>query len=204
MLINKYLGSVSTVDGAGSYLGMELRTDLAEDFRSASVGRNPDLRFSLPAKEAEELRKSPTYLSLTKKINNINLEIETSTSPKAQTELELRRKVAYKERRLLENNKLKEFQASQKVVYETDRKDYEQSDWRHNHFSRISHMLPEERVRLASTLQMRAWPRSPEWISALRDLISLRSNDYSVAYQKELRPIQGRCPVAACRNDLAQ
>ncbi|KAJ4193061.1 hypothetical protein NW767_010345 [Fusarium falciforme] len=204
VLVNKYLGSISTIDGAGSYLGMELRSDLAEDFRSASVGRNPDLRFSLPARQADELRKSPEYLSLTKKIYEINAEIETTTSPEVQAQLELQRKAAYKERWLLENKSLKEFQANQKVVYETDQEEHEQSDWRHNHFNRISHMLPEERVRLAGALQVKAWPRSPEWVSALRDLISLRSNDYSVLYQQELRPVHGRCPVASCQKDIAR
>ncbi|KAK7413651.1 hypothetical protein QQX98_007476 [Neonectria punicea] len=146
VLVNKYLGNISTIDGAGSYLGMELRSDLAEDFRSASVGRNPDLRFSLPARQADELRKSPEYLSLTKKIYEINAEIETTTSPEVQAQLELQRKAAYKERWLLENKSLREFQANQKVVYETDQEEHEQSDWRHNHFNRISHMLPKERT----------------------------------------------------------
>ncbi|RSL93373.1 hypothetical protein CDV31_014729 [Fusarium ambrosium] len=151
VLVNKYLGNISTIDGAGSYLGMELRSDLAEDFRSASVGRNPDLRFSLPARQAGELRKSPEYLSLTKKIYEINAEIEMATSPEVQTQLELQRKAAYKERWLLENKSLKEFQANQKLVYETDQEEHEQSDWRHNHFNRISHMLPEERSHALGT-----------------------------------------------------
>ncbi|KAL6353104.1 hypothetical protein LRP88_13592 [Fusarium phalaenopsidis] len=59
VLVNHYLGNASTVDGAASFLGMELRADLAEDFRSASARRNPDLRFSLPCKVADELRSSP-------------------------------------------------------------------------------------------------------------------------------------------------
>jgi hypothetical protein len=59
VLVNKYLGNISTIGGAGSFLGMELRTDLAEDFRSATMGRNPDLRFSLPIKAEEELRSNP-------------------------------------------------------------------------------------------------------------------------------------------------
>ncbi|CVL08763.1 uncharacterized protein FMAN_06804 [Fusarium mangiferae] len=202
VLVNKYLGSVSTVDGAGSYLGMQLRADLAEDFRSASAGRNPGLHFSLPAKETKELQKSLEYISLTNKINEINLELETSTSLEDQQQLELQRKVAYRERLLFENKKLKEFQTTQKVLYDIGQDDHEQCDWRQNHFNRISHVLPEERVRLAYSLQMKAWPRSPEWINALRDLVSLRSNHHPVAYQKELRPVQGCCPVATCRKNM--
>uniref|UniRef100_A0A4E9EHL3 C2H2-type domain-containing protein n=1 Tax=Gibberella zeae TaxID=5518 RepID=A0A4E9EHL3_GIBZA len=204
VLVNKYLGSVSTVDGAGSYLGMKLRTDLAEDFRSASVRRNPGLRFSLPARETEELQNSPEYLYLTRKINKINLELEDSKTLEEQTQLEIQRKDAYKQRLLLENKKLKDFQANQKVIYDTNQEDHEQHDWRQNHFSRISHMLPEERVRLAQTLPMVAHPRSPEWITALKDLISLRSNSYPVAYQQELRPAHGLCPVATCGKDLSK
>ncbi|CAM1508797.1 Fc.00g056450.m01.CDS01 [Cosmosporella sp. VM-42] len=167
VLVNHYLGNVSTIDGAGSFLGTDLRTDLAEDFRSASAGRNPDLRFSLPTKVAEELRNSPQYLDLTEKISGLNLEIDTPASSEIRPELEAQRKAAYKERRMLERTKVEEMQASQKVIYEVDREDYEQSDWRQGYFNRVSHVLPEERVRLAHTLQLKAWPRSPEKHSGL-------------------------------------
>ncbi|KAI8687043.1 C2H2-type domain-containing protein [Fusarium sp. Ph1] len=142
--------------------------------------------------------------ALTKQIDQINLEMDVCEEPEDYAQLEAQRKAAYKERRLLEKKKLKEFQANQKLVYETEREDYEQSDWRQSHFNRISHLLPEERVRLAHTLQLQAWPRSSEWISALRDLISLRTNDFSVAYQEELRPIQGYCPVSSCGQNLTK
>lgn len=204
VLVNKYLGSVSTVDGAGSYLGMKLRTDLAEDFRSASVRRNPGLRFSLPTRETEELQNSPEYLSLTREISDINSELKNSKTPEEQTQLEMRRKDAYKQRLFLETRKLKDFQTHQKVIYDTSQQDHEQYDWRQNHFSRISHMLPEERVRLAQTLPTVAHPRSPEWITALKDLISLRSDPYPVAYQEDLRPVNGRCPVTTCSIDLSK
>ncbi|KAF6516203.1 hypothetical protein HZS61_003406 [Fusarium oxysporum f. sp. conglutinans] len=146
VLVNHYLGSVSTIDGAGSYLGMNLRTDLAEDFRSASVGRNPSLQFSLPAKKFEELRTSPEYLELTAMIKKTNSEIERSTLPEERARLELQRKTAYKVRSTLENRRLREYQATQKVIYETDIKGHEQTDWRQSHFDRISHVLPEERT----------------------------------------------------------
>ncbi|KAM0187041.1 hypothetical protein ACHAPI_011359 [Fusarium lateritium] len=202
VLVNKYLGSISTIDGAGSYLGMQLRTDLAEDFRSASAGRNPGLQFSLPARETEELRTSLEYFVLTEKINKINSEFQALTSPEEQMQLEMQRKAAYKDRSLLESRKLKEFQSAQKIVYETSREDHEQCDWRQNHFDRISHILSDERVRLARTLQMKAWPRSSEWITALKDLISLRLNQYPVAYQKGLHPVQGCCPASTCGREL--
>ena len=202
VLVNHYLGNISTIDGAGSFLGMELRTDLAEDFRSASAGRNPNLRFSLSTEAAEELRNSPEHILLTKNISEVNVEIEAQISPEIRAQLEVQRKAAYKERRLLESTKLKELQASQKIIYDIEREDYEQNNWRQGHFSRIIHVLPEERLRLADTLQLKASPRSPEWISALRDLISLRTNDHSVVYQEELRPIRGRCQVSSCSREL--
>lgn len=77
MLVNKYLGDISSIDGAGSVLGMEFRRALAEDFRSASVGRNPALRFSLPAKVAEALQASPEFIGLTEQIDRISQQIET-------------------------------------------------------------------------------------------------------------------------------
>ncbi|EGU76075.1 hypothetical protein FOXB_13413 [Fusarium oxysporum f. sp. conglutinans Fo5176] len=153
VLVNHYLGSVSTIDGAGSYLGMNLRTDLAEDFRSASVGRNPSLQFSLPAKKFEELRTSPEYLELTAMIKKTNSEIERSTLPEERARLELQRKTAYKVRSTLENRRLREYQATQKVIYETDIKGHEQTDWRQSHFDRISHVLPEERLTKKDCVQ---------------------------------------------------
>ncbi|KND92897.1 hypothetical protein TOPH_02401, partial [Tolypocladium ophioglossoides CBS 100239] len=52
-------------------------------------------------------------------------------------------------------------------------------DWRRTYFNRIKHMLLKERIRLAKSMTLRALPRSPEWISTLKDLIALRMNDSS-------------------------
>ncbi|KAK3984490.1 hypothetical protein QBC44DRAFT_336862 [Cladorrhinum sp. PSN332] len=73
VLVNHYLGNVSSIDGAASYLGMELRTDLAEDFLSATMKRNPGLSQTLPASEEEELKRSAEYISLESQIKLINL-----------------------------------------------------------------------------------------------------------------------------------
>lgn len=204
VLVNKYLGSVSTIDGAGSYLGMELRADLAEDFRSATAQRNPGLQFSLPARQAEALRTSEEYVTLTQRINDINTAIESSYSVEEQKQLHLLRKDAYKKRSSLENRRLREYQAAQRITYDVNEEDHQQCDWRQSHFDRIRHVLPEERVRLAKSLQERALPRSPEWVTALQDLISLRLNDRPVAYQKALQPLQGCCPVVTCGADLSR
>lgn len=70
------------------------------------------------------------------------------------------------------------------------------------YFNRIHHVLPKERLRLGQTLSLRLWPRSPEWISALEDLIALRTKDYRVAYQDVLQPINGHCPVLECSREI--
>lgn len=64
-------------------------------------------------------------------------------------------------------------------------------------------MVPE-RDRLARTLPLAVPLRSPEGISALQDLIALRTNDSRVAYQEALRPIGGRCPVPTCGQEIKE
>ena len=55
-LISYYLNDISNVDGVVSFLGLEPRRDLIEDFRSASIRRNPDLPYSLLTKNLSELK----------------------------------------------------------------------------------------------------------------------------------------------------
>jgi hypothetical protein len=42
-LVSYYLDDISNMDGAVVFLGLELRRDLIEDFRSTSIKRNLDL-----------------------------------------------------------------------------------------------------------------------------------------------------------------
>ncbi|KAI1371263.1 hypothetical protein F4677DRAFT_435972 [Hypoxylon crocopeplum] len=51
-------------------------------------------------------------------------------------------------------------------------------------------------VRLVTAL------RSPEGISALRDLIAHRKADCRVAYQEVLQHIDGCCPVPSCCQEM--
>ena len=51
-----YLSSISSIDGLGSFLGLPLQNQYAEDFRSIIVGMNPELLQSLPVKAQDELR----------------------------------------------------------------------------------------------------------------------------------------------------
>ena len=50
-----YLDDMSNIDGTAVFLGLKPRRDITEDFRSASIGRNPGLKHSLLAKIVEEL-----------------------------------------------------------------------------------------------------------------------------------------------------
>jgi hypothetical protein len=48
--IGHYLDDISNVDGAAAFIGLKPRRDLIKDFRSTSIRRNLDLRYSLLAK----------------------------------------------------------------------------------------------------------------------------------------------------------
>jgi hypothetical protein len=165
---------MNTVDGAASYLGMDIRNDLTEDFRSATLRWNKDLPLELPAKGKAELEQNEEYVALTRLIESLYLHInDENTPPEARQRLREQRSLAYSKRRKLERNKLREYQQSQPKVYPTERKAYEENDWRRDHFLRVLHMMPE-RKRLLYTLLLKVPLRSPQGISALRNLITLR------------------------------
>lgn len=201
VLHNHYLSNISTVDGAATYLGMQRRTDLAEDFLSATMRWNPGVSHTLPAREEEELKKSDEYVSLEEKIEKLRRDIESTTSRETLSELKMQRTALYSQRRQLEKTALDEYQGSQKIVYEAPEV-HEQVDWRHEHFDRIFHVLHPARRLLSQIMGLRAAPRSPAWVDALKALVALRTSDCSVAYQDALRPIDGKCPVPTCRRDM--
>jgi hypothetical protein len=74
-LIGHYLDDMSNVDGAATFLGLEPRQDLTEDFRSASMRRNPDLRHSLPAKNLDELKQRWDFVDLCEQIEDLSAQI---------------------------------------------------------------------------------------------------------------------------------
>jgi len=193
---------MNTVDGAASYLGMDIRNDLTEDFRSATMKWNSDLPLELRAKEKAELEHNEQYTALTRLIERLSLQINDENTPEeARQRLREQRSLAYSKRRKLERNKLRECQQNQPKVYPTERKAYEENDWRRDHFLRVLHMMPE-RKRLFHTLSLRVPLRSPQGISALRDLITLRKSDCRVAYQDVLKPKHGCCPTPSCEIDM--
>jgi hypothetical protein len=199
VLRRHYLGAMNTVDGAGSFLNMDIRQDLTEDFRSATMKWNMDMPLDLPAKERAELEQTGEYVTLSQEIELLSLQIEDrNVSEEARERYKIDRSQAYAKRRGLEKQKLRECQQSQPLEYPTEREAHEQRDWRRSHLPRILPLMPE-RLRLVYTLSLRVPLRSPEGISALTNLIDLRTSDCRVAYQDVLRPVNGCCPVSSCR-----
>jgi hypothetical protein len=94
-LVGHYLADMSNVDSQAAFLGLEPRRDITEDFRFASMGRNPDLRHSLPAKNQEELEQRHDYIELCKQIERLSLEIKAALTKEAREELKHRQQQLY-------------------------------------------------------------------------------------------------------------
>ncbi|EHK19893.1 uncharacterized protein TRIVIDRAFT_47147 [Trichoderma virens Gv29-8] len=199
VLIHSYLGNVSTIDGAASFLGLERRTDLAEDFRSVTMKWNPALNHSIPIREQRDLENSPEYRSIKDRIAEIK-SLKESAPKDSEEALKLQLKAEQDKLRALRKKKLKDLQASQKIIYESVESPHEQWDARRSHFHRIKHMLSEPRTRLMEVMKERVPPRSKKWISALQDLVTLRTTSSRLAFQNVLMPTNdGYCPVSSCK-----
>ncbi|KAH6667430.1 hypothetical protein B0J14DRAFT_489712 [Halenospora varia] len=183
-LVGHYLDDMSNVDGAAVFLGLEPRRDLTEDFRSASMKRNPDLQHSLPGKCLDELRQRRDFTDLGEQIDNLSAQITAAITEKGRQELKAQRRYVYDQRQKLINEELANYRRTQR------------------RFDRVVRRMVPERDRLARTLPIAAPLRSPEGISALQDLIALRTNDSRVAYQEVLRPIGCCCPVPTCGQEM--
>lgn len=195
VLQNHYLDTMCTIDGSAIFLGTCPRTDLTQDFRSATMERNAQLPQTLPSEAKTELERTPKYASLTKELERLGRQVGLSNKST--------RNQVYKERRKLEDDALKRYQQSRVRAYPTKVQEHEQHDWRKGHFDRVRHMKPELN-RLSRILSLRVHLRSPDGIAALKDLIALRRSDCRVAYQQALQPINGRCPVLSCRQEMIQ
>ncbi|EHA58153.1 hypothetical protein MGG_16492 [Pyricularia oryzae 70-15] len=55
---------MNTIDGAASYLGMDTRRNLTEDFRSATMEWESDLTWQLPARELDQLKRDENYFPM--------------------------------------------------------------------------------------------------------------------------------------------
>lgn len=201
VLINNYLGNISTIDGTSNYLQMEHRTDLADKFRSATMEYNPNLLQTIPANNLQDLQKQQEYLSALDDIQSKKISLQNCQSNKTSI-LQDDLKAAQDKLRTLEKNYLKELQNTQKLDYTAESGLNDQKDWRRTHYDRIKHMLPPERRRLAHSMVQRLHPRSQDWVSALKDAVHLRTTEYPVAFQDNLRPINGCCPATLCQRSM--
>ncbi|KAK3939116.1 hypothetical protein QBC46DRAFT_365016 [Diplogelasinospora grovesii] len=200
-LTRDYLSSITAVDGLASFLKLSLRSDQAEDFRSMTVRRNPELFLSLSAKKQDELRQRDDYIAITKKIEGLTLKINAATTQAVVHELRSQRSQLLEQRRMLKNKELNEVRHTQERIHPSDREGTFHVDQHRSRFDRLRHMMPE-RDQLLNTLFCVAPLRSAAGISALKDLIALLKDPCRVAYQPTLRPTQGRCPVPNCAEEL--
>ncbi|KAK3380534.1 hypothetical protein B0T24DRAFT_590996 [Lasiosphaeria ovina] len=79
--VMKFAGYRNAKTLVGHYLDdmSNVRRDVTEDFRSASIGRNPGLLQSLPAKAVEELEKRQEYVELSNQIEDLSLQIRATS-----------------------------------------------------------------------------------------------------------------------------
>ena len=118
-LVGHYLDDMSNVDGAAVFLGLEQRRDLTEDFRSASMRRNPDLRHSLPAKCLDELRQRRDFTDLGERINKLSPQITAAITEKERQGLKAQRRYVYDQRQKLIDEELANYRRAQQRVHTT-------------------------------------------------------------------------------------
>ena len=117
-LVGHYLDDMSNVDGTAAFLGLEQRRNLAEDFRSASMERNPDLRHSLPAKTPDELEHRQDFVALSEQTKRLSNQIRAAITEEAHEELRARwRQFRNEWRKLVEE--LEKYREGQRRVYTT-------------------------------------------------------------------------------------
>jgi hypothetical protein len=190
-LATSYLSSMSSVDGLAGYLGLPLRSDQVEDFRTLTVSRNPDLLLSLPAKEHDELRQSSEWISIDNELKELSgRTLDAETKALAST---LKGKL-----RKLERAKLIEARRNRVRIHPSERQGPLREDRDRSKWKRIQHLIPE-RDELSKLLFTQAPLRSEEGISAVNYLISLLKTSTKTAYQPSFRPTaKGECPVPGC------
>ncbi|RYP60388.1 hypothetical protein DL771_010531 [Monosporascus sp. 5C6A] len=198
-LAKDYLSSITSVDGLASFLKLPLRSDQAEDFRSKTVKRNPELFSFLPAKTKDELRQREDYVAITKELEDLSLQMDAAETPTAICELKLRRNKLYEQRRVLEIEELDRVRRTQERIHPSEREGTFQVDQNRSRFDRLRHMMPE-RERLSNTLFCVAPLRSPEagraaWESHCREHIDRRELPFRCDFVKFRRAVAcpGRC-----------
>ncbi|KAI0467050.1 hypothetical protein F4859DRAFT_507006 [Xylaria cf. heliscus] len=174
-LVNHYLHTLTTIDGAAYYLGLQPRNDRTEEFRTAiTMKKNPVLQQSMPSKLQDELESREDYVAMTRQINDLTLQIKTTTDDAGLDRLK--------------NKRIKFYNSRKKLRYEEREK---------AHVDSIRHMMPE-RDPLARNICLRAPRRSTEGISVIKDLIALSTGNHQVAYQDVLQPVDVVCQAPGC------
>jgi hypothetical protein len=114
VLRRNYLGSMNTIDGTGCFLGMDVRQDLTEDFRSATMRWILDLLLGLSSQAQAELGQQDDWMKLSQNIKDLTFRIEQEgISDATREQLKVERKQSYVKRRRLEAAKLREVQKNQ-------------------------------------------------------------------------------------------
>ena len=203
VLGNHYLRN--TVDGTSVYQGVAPRSDIVAPFRAATMKINPDVKRSLPSDLLEELKEQEEYIAINQRIGELNNRIEAETDQEKCDQYKAERVVEYRNRSKLEKAKLKDYQKNAKRVHPNHRNSPHHPthlfDECETDFDRISHLMPERR-RLSQALFQSVPLRSSGGIAAIKDLITLRTDDCRIAYQDVLRPSGNRCPVSSCNIDM--
>uniref|UniRef100_A0A0B7KSM9 Uncharacterized protein n=1 Tax=Bionectria ochroleuca TaxID=29856 RepID=A0A0B7KSM9_BIOOC len=145
---------------------------------------NPQLLQSLSEEQKQSVREEKDYITLSQKIDVLGTQIgslacynKDKITRLMMENLQSERISLYKERERIFTTKLKKLQTTQKISYSN-----------------------KKRIRLAAVMHKRIRPRSSEWINALKDLVTLRNSDCSVAYQPGLRPKGGHYPY--CKTEM--
>jgi hypothetical protein len=108
-LVSHYLNDMSNMDGAAAFLGLKPRRDLIEDFRSASIKRNPDLRHLLSAKNQDELKQRRDFIDLCKQIEHLSAQITAAIMEEERKKLKAQRRYVYDQRQKLINKELENY-----------------------------------------------------------------------------------------------
>jgi hypothetical protein len=137
---------MSNVDGAAIFLGLQLWRHLTEDFRSASMKRNPDLQHSLPGRCLDELRQRRGFTDPGEQIDNLSAQITAATTEKGRQELI--------------NEELANYRGTQRRAHAIQCEVDDQGEWHRSYFDHVARRMVPERDRLARTLPIAAPLRS--------------------------------------------
>jgi hypothetical protein len=133
-LVNDYLSG--TVDSGVAFLKCNWRKDIAEDFRSVSMGGGRNLPSSLMANNCHHLKQCQDYIDLSKKI--IDLKGEGSWT---------QRRHLYDQWQTLVDEELeKQRRNPQSAItdYEGEQEGEQDGEWKRTYFDRVvCHMVPE-------------------------------------------------------------